>query len=531
MLVRNSLQCTPVALYKMSELLSNLPKFYIGLSLTVITLSFPYIASFYSSIRLSRALSRYPWANKTWDAAAKKHFLESADQIIRDGSELAKGNPFLMNENASPKLVLPPKYVNEIKNEKDLNFAKFIGKEFHSAYPGFDAFSSAINETIFQDAVRTQLAQVLTLTIEPLARETPTTLNKVYGSTPDWKETNLVSGLLKSVARLTSLVFLGENFMDNAEWQEISIMYTVDVFMAAEALNSWPAMSRPIVHWFLPQCRKIRSQVKTAKSLIRPEVERRRADIVAKGGKARRRVLDSVDWFTAAAKGETFDYTNAELSLAMASIHTTTTTLGFTISDLLENPEYIDMLREEIKESYEQDGKWEKSTLFKLKLMDSCIKESMRLHPMAAVNMPRAAVSDITLSDGTFIPRNTNISIGPLPMLDPELFPEPYAYNGRRFLDLRNAAGAENKYQLVTTTSEFTVFGHGTHACPGRFFASNEMKLLLAHMLLYYDWKFPEGQEKANHIIMGTRRGPNPKQKVMFKSREPEIDIEKMPLA
>jgi cytochrome P450 len=31
--------------------------------------------------------------------------------------------------------------------------------------------------------------------------------------------------------------------------------------------------------------------------------------------------------------------------------------------------------------------------------------------------------------------------------------------------------------------------GHGKSACPGRFFASSEVKILFAHLLLNYEWK------------------------------------------
>lgn len=34
---------------------------------------------------------------------------------------------------------------------------------------------------------------------------------------------------------------------------------------------------------------------------------------------------------------------------------------------------------------------------------------------------------------------------------------------------------------------KFLGFGHGRHACPGRFFASQEMKLMLAHIVMTYD--------------------------------------------
>jgi hypothetical protein len=56
-----------------------------------------------------------------------------------------------------------------------------------------------------------------------------------------------------------------------------------------------------------------------------------------------------------------------------------------------------------------------------------------------------------------------------------------------RFSDLRKHSGEENKHQFVTTTTEDTVFGHGRWACPGRFFASNEIKAILIQLLARYD--------------------------------------------
>ncbi len=140
--------------------------------------------------------------------------------------------------------------------------------------------------------------------------------------------------------------------------------------------------------------------------------------------------------------------------------------------------------------------------------------------------MHRQAKEDISLSDNITIPKNAFISMGPVLMKDFTVFPDADTFDGHRFLKLRNAPGNENKHQFVTTSPECNVFGHGSHSCPGRFFASNELKLLLAHMLLYYEWKLPEGQEKVQHIINGVSRSPNSMQKVLFKSRTPEVVID-----
>jgi cytochrome P450 len=47
--------------------------------------------------------------------------------------------------------------------------------------------------------------------------------------------------------------------------------------------------------------------------------------------------------------------------------------------------------------------------------------------------------------------------------------------------------GKENTLLLVSMIPEYIGFGYGIHACPGRFFAANEVKIALIFMLLNYD--------------------------------------------
>lgn len=45
-------------------------------------------------------------------------------------------------------------------------------------------------------------------------------------------------------------------------------------------------------------------------------------------------------------------------------------------------------------------------------------------------------------------------------------------------------------------------FGFGRHSCPGRFFAANEVKIALCHILLKYDFKLAEA-ERPEHERVG----------------------------
>ncbi len=47
-------------------------------------------------------------------------------------------------------------------------------------------------------------------------------------------------------------------------------------------------------------------------------------------------------------------------------------------------------------------------------------------------------------------------------------------------------------------------FGFGRHACPGRFFAANEIKMIIANFVMDYDIKLPDGvKERYPNFALG----------------------------
>lgn len=75
------------------------------------------------------------------------------------------------------------------------------------------------------------------------------------------------------------------------------------------------------------------------------------------------------------------------------------------------------------------------------------------------------------------------------------------------------------KHQSITTGSENLSFGHGQHACPGRFFASNEIKVLLVEMLKRYDLALTTDGSvgtRPTSVISGISFSPDRTAKVHF---------------
>jgi len=62
-------------------------------------------------------------------------------------------------------------------------------------------------------------------------------------------------------------------------------------------------------------------------------------------------------------------------------------------------------------------------------------------------------------------------------------------------------------------------FGIGRHACPGRWFASHEIKLILAAFLSKYDIKLKEGESRPKKFIFQIMNSPNPNAEVLIRKR------------
>ena len=71
---------------------------------------------------------------------------------------------------------------------------------------------------------------------------------------------------------------------------------------------------------------------------------------------------------------------------------------------------------------------------------------------------------------------------------------------------------------MVTTSADYLPFGHGRHACPGRFFVANELQLLLAYMVLNYD--IEPLAERPQGIMVGENSFPPMKASIKVRRRK-----------
>ncbi|KAK3321311.1 putative cytochrome P450 monooxygenase [Cercophora scortea] len=461
------------------------------------------------------------------DTRAKKDFNFGAKKMLAGWFGANPDKPVRVISGVGEVTVLPPHLANELRNDDRLDFSKWTHKAFHAHIPGFDGFKEVTRDThIVQAVILKDLTKYLNKLTEPLAEETAFALAELLPTGDDsdnstWHTIPLRETMLRLIARISSRVFLGEELCRDEAWLKVTREYTVDSFKAAEELRLWPASSRFIVHHFLSSCRKIRTHVSEARRTIAPVLARRREE------KQRNPELafnDALEWFEQAAEGDEYDPAIAQLVISLAAIHTTTDLVCQTLTELVRHLSIIPTLRSEITTCL-RDGGWKKTSLYNMKLLDSVIKETQRMKPISLVSMNRVALTTLELSDGTVIPKNSLLNVSMHKMWDPKVHADPATWDGYRFLRMRETPGHEHQAQLVSTGPEHLAFGHGQHACPGRFFAANEVKIALVQLLLKYDFRLPAEGPEPQARAFGFSYSTDPFAKMEYRGREPEVEV------
>ena len=306
------------------------------------------------------------------------------------------------------------------------------------------------------------------------------------------------------------------------ECEDFSPIYSV-VFVSLVVLRLFPMWTHHLVSWLLPSTYKSHRYIRDAKKLLVPEIQRRRQAAAAGKPSTDNNLLSWMMEIASEAEGDAASLAHLEVVMSLASIHTSQMNAVHVLYDLVARPEYFEPIRAEIKEISKEEGewvKWEKSSFTKLRKLDSFMRESQRFNPPTLLSMHRVMLQDHQFTDGTVIPRNTHISMAVNAIQnDPEVTPEPETFDGLRYYKLRQHKDESHLHQFSTTEEKVLNFGHGANSCPGRFFASLEIKIILVRLIMDYEYKFPDGKGRPENLKAHEFVFPNPEGELLMRRR------------
>ncbi|KAJ8617423.1 hypothetical protein MRB53_013609 [Persea americana] len=174
------------------------------------------------------------------------------------------------------------------------------------------------------------------------------------------------------------------------------------------------------------------------------------------------------------------------LEMLGAGSETTTSTIEWTLTELLRHPHMLKKLREELQ-AVVGDRPMKESDLPKLPYLHACIKETLRLHPPAPFLIPRRSTETCTVLNYT-IPKGSQILVNAYAIhRDPDTWERPLDYWPERFI------GSELDYQ--GNHLQFIPFGAGRRICIGLPLGSRATRMVLGSLVKWFDWELPNGME------------------------------------
>jgi cytochrome P450 len=372
------------------------------------------------------------------------------------------------------------------------------------------------------DVVRSKLTRNTAATFKEVREELIMAMDDLIPTrNAEWVQVSILEAVQRVICRTSNRIFVGVPLCQDYDYQTLNLTFAVNVVKFGLIISLFPKPLKLIVSRILSN---LPFQIQQETEYIRPMVEERFAKMEEYGDDWDDKPEDMLMWLMSEAKGVERSLEGVARRLLLvnfAAIHTTSLMFTQVLYQLLAHPEYIEPLRQEVDAAIKDEG-WTKAGIDKMHKMDSFIRESQRLDSFIIFALSRLALRPFTFSNGVTIPAGTVVSIPASAIhTDEKIYPNPDEFDGFRFAKLCESEGDSmtSKYQSVSASSEHLTFGLGRHTCPGRFFAVNEVKVLLAHIVATYDVKFEEGKGVPRQICVSGMRIPG-KANVMFRTRQ-----------
>ncbi|KAJ3530947.1 hypothetical protein NM208_g7714 [Fusarium decemcellulare] len=465
-----------------------------------------------------------PYLRFDGDDSPAKYLSETTSLMDKGYSQyLKKGIPFSMRNPADPKrpqVILPMKYLAEVRNapQNQLSFPLFSAQAFLlGPIHGPQQTDEAAHMT------RVDLSRALNGLLPSMNNECIEGMKKAVPPCQDWTPIPPYHFIVYLVARISSLVLVGAELCGDDEWIGQSVQTTINVMAASQSVRAkYHPWTRWLARYFDEPTKVVIKNRRRAIELFGPILDARKAAMGSHPRGEKSKYNDGVQWLLEEYRGQGKVLTaeklaQDELFLTIASTHSTSVTLLSTLFDLMDHPESLEEIRDEVSRMEGVD----RQALNELRLLDSFMKESQRLHSLSLVTMQRTSVSGFTFRDGLHIPANTQLAF-PNQHLnwDDDVHDEAKTFDAKRWVRKREQIDP-TKFHFGSVSEDSINFGNGFHACPGRFLAQQILKLILINLVQNYEFKW-EGKDGARPPVFANEFAltPNPTVPILIRERK-----------
>ena len=421
-------------------------------------------------------------------------------------------------------LVLPPSEVRRLMREPDnvLSVSANLDQNFATKYT-----MPFLAHPTHENVIRKYLTKRLPELTPDIMDEVQVALAELWGTdTETFREVPILHICEKILARVENRVFVGLPLCRNDAYLKNTVGFALDVAVAGKIINVLPRILKPVLGHILTLPN--RYHYHQAKKHLMPHIEER-LRAYQSPEKKQSANNDFITWIIedATKHGDAQGLDPQVISFRIidvnfAGIHTSSFTSTNALVDIASCPadsdgtSLLESLREEATRVYtEEDGQWTKAGLERLVRIDSAIRESMRHTGIFYRGVMRKVVdpNGYQATPELRVPAGINVGTSAYSVHhDEEFYDNPHQYNPFRFSapremeaasmakDSDNSAGRSSEKELLEgavakdkhnslnqTTETFLGWGHGRKACPGRWFATDVMRLMIASMVMDYE--------------------------------------------
>lgn len=457
------------------------------------------IATAYNFIRAPHPPLSIPWMGhgKGWVASFRNFVaLTKSKEWLRAGyNQYSKNNKVFVlpaTLGMQAEIVMPRSQLSWMFDQPD-----HILSTSEAHYDFLSGDYSFISPVILKDpyhehVIHKNLVRHLNNIIPDIEEEIPHAVTDVYGTdTDEYRRVDVLQSFMEMIPSLTNRMLIGQPLCRERKYLKAVLAFTTDVIRTQSLLSLIPKALHGIVGTLLGLTSKFHYWQSSRYTL--PVIKKRLSDIAKKesGDPAYenwQEPSDFVTWSyrTAIAEGRLDEAQPDRIAkrimpINFAAIHTTSLTAYEALVNLLgAGPSVIEALREEAYRVREEEGGWSKKSLSKMHRLDSLIRESQRVAPIALTFIHRKVVAKegVTTPGGVHVSHGTLLSCPWTPLAgDDEIYEHPEEFDAFRFSRPREeyeAMSADEKANvdtlklkqtgLVTTNIHHLPFGHGRHA-------------------------------------------------------------------
>ncbi|KAK0196192.1 cytochrome P450 [Armillaria mellea] len=446
-------------------------------------------------------------------------FIHHAKEIVQAGHQMYNGSAFKVPLLDKWMVVVSgPEMINDIR-KSSTDQLSFMDANVDQLQTDYTVSRSISADPYHVEVIRGAFTRNIAACFADVQDEIKAAFRDHIPMTEGWIEVPAYQTALQIICRASNRMFIGLPLCRNQEYLDLNINHVINAFNCAYVLNLLPDFLKPIVAFFTTPRRRA---VAKAEEFLGQNIRERLHQEDVHGKDWPGKPNDMLSWLLDAGKGVKERRTVRELSIEMlgvniGAIHTTTTAFTNALFVLAAHPECVEILRTEV-ESVTKDEGYTKAAMAKLIQLDSFLKETQRLYgDFGVFGMKRKARKDFAFSDGTVIPAGTQVSVVSwCTHLDEKNYEDPLEFKPWRFSERRKQEGEGIRHQMTTPGLDFIFFGYGRSACPGRFFAVNEMKALMCYVLMNFDVKI---DKVPPSMWFSAEQFPNQSSKVSFRKR------------